>query len=151
MNSNGTLDAYSTLKNVKEFKILGKHKIQFVLKKPFAPFINQLTQLPIASPKAIKGDVDLTQHPVGTGPFKFVEWTHGAHITVKKYDDYWKKGYPKVNKVVFKPVPEAGSRVAMLKTGAADIVQPMPLQSVRDVKKKKTLLLKRYHPPLFAM
>jgi glutathione transport system substrate-binding protein len=58
------------------------------------------------SPAALKqwGNKDIAFHPVGTGPFKFVEWKATDYLKVEKFDGYWKKGYPKVDTITWKPV-----------------------------------------------
>ncbi|MCI0518913.1 MAG: ABC transporter substrate-binding protein [Chloroflexi bacterium] len=68
------------------------------------------------------GDVQYGIAPVGTGPFKFVEWVQGDHITLEANLDYWKEGYPKVKTLIFRPIPESSTRVAAIQTGEVDIV-----------------------------
>ena len=53
---------------------------------------------------------------MGTGPFKFVEWVQGDHITLVRNDDYW-GGKPYLDKVIIKTVKEDGARVMMLQSG----------------------------------
>lgn len=56
---------------------------------------------------------------LGTGPFKFVSWSTGSEIVMEKYDGYWDKanGGPYLDRLVFKILPEATTRVAGLQTG----------------------------------
>ncbi len=68
---------------------------------------------------------ELAIKPVGTGPFKFVEWQKGNQITVEANEDYW-GGAPDIQQVIWRPVPEAASRIAELNTGAADIIVNVP-------------------------
>ncbi|MCP2802757.1 ABC transporter substrate-binding protein, partial [Salmonella enterica subsp. enterica serovar Typhimurium] len=73
----------------------------------------------ILSPKAIEQyGKELTKHPTGTGPFKFESWTPGQEIVLAKSDSYWGEK-PKIDKVVFKTVPEDATRVAMVEAGEA--------------------------------
>ena len=64
-------------------------------------------------------------HPIGTGPFKFVEWVRGDHLTVEANLDYW-GGPPKVEKVIWYPLHEEATRVATAMTGEIDIVSIIP-------------------------
>jgi peptide/nickel transport system substrate-binding protein len=68
----------------------------------------------------------LSTHPVGTGPFKFVEFVRDDHTTLARNPNYWGvdtyKGMPLVPTVIFRPVPDAGTRVADLLNGTADII-----------------------------
>lgn len=62
------------------------------------------------------------QNPVGTGPFRLVEWAQGDRIVLEKNEDYWREGYPLVDQVIFRPIPESATRVAAIQTGEVDIV-----------------------------
>lgn len=68
----------------------------------------------------------LSRNPVGTGPFKFVEWVSGSHITVEKFDDYWVEGVPAVEKAVFEIIPDQSAKEAALISGSVDIIDRLP-------------------------
>jgi glutathione transport system substrate-binding protein len=61
---------------------------------------------------------------VGTGPFKFVEWKATDYLKVEKFDGYWKKGYPKVDSITWRPVVDNNTRAAMMQTGEAHFAFP---------------------------
>lgn len=52
--------------------------------------------------------------PVGTGPFKFVEWKRGQYIRLDRNPDYWKKGLPHLDRIVARFVPDASTRTAAM-------------------------------------
>lgn len=110
---------------IKEIKAVDANTVQFVLKRPQAPFLKNLAMSPfgIASPAALKkyGD-DFRSHPVGTGPFKFVEWKQNDRITLEKNTNYWVKGLPKLNKVIFRVIPENAARLNALVNGEVDMM-----------------------------
>lgn len=110
------------------------HTVVFTLTEPYNAFVNKVAMAGIISPKALqeKGE-DIVKSPVGTGAFKFKDWVQGDRLVVEKNADYWEAGLPKVDTVTFRPVPENGSRIAMLKTGEADFIYPMPSEQVADV------------------
>ncbi|HSG24937.1 MAG TPA: ABC transporter substrate-binding protein [Anaerolineales bacterium] len=62
------------------------------------------------------------EHPIGTGPFMFVEWVKGDHITYTANPNYWKEGYPKIETLIFRPIPESSTRVAAVSADEVDIV-----------------------------
>ena len=74
----------------------------------------------ISSPAAIEAAGEDYGTPqsgcVGTGPFKFVEWVEGDHITVEANDDYW-GGRPKVDQIVWRVIPDDSARFLALKAG----------------------------------
>jgi len=68
------------------------------------------------------GDDAFGQAPVGTGPFRFVEWVEGDRIVYEANPDYWQEGVPRVARVVFRSIPESSTRVAAIQTGEVHIV-----------------------------
>ncbi|HEX7039978.1 MAG TPA: ABC transporter substrate-binding protein [Trueperaceae bacterium] len=103
--------------------------VRFVLKQPFAPFINNLAQLgnAIISPTAYQelGD-GFGRQPVGTGPFRIVEWVTGQSITLERNPDYWQDGLPLLDGVVFRYIPDGSSRVIALESGEVDLILQVP-------------------------
>lgn len=61
-------------------------------------------------------------HPVGTGPFMFVEWIPEDHITMQANPNYWRPGVPRIETLIFRPIPESADRVDALLKGEVDIV-----------------------------
>jgi len=61
-------------------------------------------------------------HPVGTGPFQFVEWVKGDRIVMDANPNYWGEGLPKVKQIIFRPILESSTRAAAIQTGELDIV-----------------------------
>ncbi len=74
--------------------------------------------------------------PVGTGPFKFKEWTHGDHLTLERNPDYWQSGLPYVDQVVFRFVNNPAAAVSSLEQGGASMVitqiQPIDAQRLKN-------------------
>ena len=93
------------------------------------------------SPAALKqwGNKDIAFHPVGTGPFKFVEWKATDYLKVEKFDGYWRKGYPKVDTITWKPVVDNNSRAALMQTGEAHFTFPVPYEVAEVLKQKPEL------------
>ena len=63
-----------------------------------------------------------SEFPIGTGPFMFEEWVKGDHITYKANPDYWMEGYPLIETLIFRPIPESATRVAAIQADEVDIV-----------------------------
>ena len=110
------------------------------LDAPFAPMLNRVASLSIISPTALEdhGDQGIITNPVGTGPYVFEEWTPGDKMVVRTNENYWRKG-PQIDTLTFKPVTENGARIAMLKTGEADFIYPMPTEQVKAIQGNKDI------------
>ncbi|MFF2753335.1 glutathione ABC transporter substrate-binding protein [Psychrobacillus sp. NPDC058041] len=123
--------------------ILGDYEIKFTIEKPYGPMLTRFGAAKMISPKLIKENSGaIPKSPVGTGPFKFVEWVQGDHLTIERFDDYWKKG-ERVKRITYKPVPENGSRVAMLKTGEASVIYPLPAQNLKELEVNKDVVVSK--------
>lgn len=132
---------------IKEVKALDQNTVQFVLKRPQAPFLKNLAMTPfgIGSPAAIKKYGDkFREHPVGTGPYKFVEWKQNDRITLAKNPNYWQKGLPKLNKLIFRVIPENSARLNALSNGEIDVMDGLNNSDEATVKANSNLqIIKR--------
>ena len=143
INPENKLKRYTLYKNIAKVEALDPKTVRFTLKEPFSPFINTLAHPSgvIISPAALAkyGNKGIAQHPVGTGPFKFVEWKPTDYLKVAKWEGYWKKGYPKVDTITFRPVVDNNTRAAMMQTNEAHFAFPMPPEAVPQLSKKPSL------------
>lgn len=106
----------------------------FHLKSSFGPFLTNLaTNGQIVNKKAIESG-DPARNPIGTGPFQFVEWVQGDHITVKKNPAYFKAGLPHLDGVTYRFLPVDQSRIDALSAGELDWADAIPLQQVPTLK-----------------
>jgi len=70
---------------------------------------------------ATVGQAGFDAHPMGTGPYRFVDWVPGEDITMEANPDYW-QGTPDIDTVIFRPIPVSANRVAALLAGEVDII-----------------------------
>lgn len=75
------------------------------------------------------GDDAFALHPVGSGPFKFVEWVTGDKIVLERNEEYWLVK-PNLEKVVFRPIPETATMMAELEAGGIDIADTIQATDV---------------------
>jgi peptide/nickel transport system substrate-binding protein len=82
-----------------------------------------------------EGLAKIETEPVGTGPFTFVDFVPGAHLTVEKFPDYFDKATLAIrpDRVVMVPIEETTTRVAALKSGQVDMIVNLPLQNIEDI------------------
>ncbi|WP_454725246.1 MULTISPECIES: ABC transporter substrate-binding protein [Cupriavidus] len=76
--------------------------------------------------------------PVGTGPFVFKEWVKGSHVRLARNPDYWQKGQPYLDGVVFKFIPDAAARTVALEAGEIDVAlgSSIPLSNLNKFQDK---------------
>lgn len=117
-----------------------EYQVTIHLKEPNNTFLNKLSQVRIVSPKAIKelGKDGLAKQSAGTGPFVLSERVDGGYTKMVRNENYWKEG-PKVDSLTWQVVPEDGARIAMLQTGEADIIYPVPPIQVEKLKGETSL------------
>src|SRR5437867_4265896 len=112
---------------VRQVETVDPLTVRFVLRQPWPDFMTfygtTATAAGIVVPKKYVsqvGDDALRKHPIGAGPYKFVSHTPGVEVVLEANPDYWRR-VPTVKRLVMKSVPEATTRIAMLKKGEADM------------------------------
>jgi len=129
--------------DVVKMDVLDDFTLRFTLPKPNAPFLSSLAMVwtGIMSPTATKQyNCDAGQHPVGTGPFKFVEAVRNDHITVDANPDYW-GGKPKIDRIIFRIIPESATRLLALERNEVHILADLPPADYQRVEKNSALTL----------
>jgi peptide/nickel transport system substrate-binding protein len=127
---------------IKEVVATGDYTVEIHLNNPQGPFLNNVAMAAfgIASPAAIKEHGEnFGENPVGTGPFKFVEWKRDDSITVEKNEDYWQEGLPKLDKVIFKSIPENSARFIALQNGDIDIMDGVNAADLQIIESDENL------------
>jgi peptide/nickel transport system substrate-binding protein len=78
----------------------------------------------------------LVSAPIGTGPFKFVEWQRGRYIRLERNPDYWIKGKPYVDEMIIRFIPDSGARAVSFETGEIQVggSDPVPLSDLERLK-----------------
>lgn len=75
--------------------------------------------------------------PVGTGPYKFVEWLRDERVELEANEDYW-GGAPEIEHLIWRPIPEDSARIAALKNGEVDIVVNVPPERAPELESGDT-------------
>jgi peptide/nickel transport system substrate-binding protein len=133
------------LELLESIELLDSHTVKLSFAKPY-PFLRVAftgstgRAGTILNPKAIKErGKTYGRNPVGTGPFKFVEWKENDSIRLERYPNYWEKdaaggALPYLDGVTFRFIIEPSTLVAALKTGEVDGVQYVAPQFVADLR-----------------
>ncbi|MGJ7912461.1 ABC transporter substrate-binding protein [Neobacillus sp. LXY-1] len=107
---------YSTFSNVKDIEAPDDKTVIIHLKVNEAGFLTALTAAIIPY-----GYEDNNKKPIGTGPFKFVEYKAGQSLTLAKNEDYYVKGVPYLNQVEFRIIPDPETAFLAFQSGEIDI------------------------------
>jgi len=126
---------------VKDIVIVDPHRVRFQLHEPFPDFMAFYGTLATGAgwitPKKYYervGDEGFKRQPVGLGPYKFVSHAPGVELVMEAYEGYWRK-MPSIKRIVFKMVPEATTRVAMLKRGEVDVAYLLDVPMAEELKR----------------
>ena len=121
--------------------------MQFVLKEPWPDFMTYYGTLASAAgwivPKNYVekvGKDGFLKHPIGLGPYKFVSMQPGLELVMEANENYWRK-IPSVKRIVFRSVPEATTRLAMLNRGEVDVAYLLDELMARSIKDDAKLKL----------
>ena len=121
--------------------------VRFVLKEPwpdFMTFYSSATGAGWIVPKKYVekvGEEGFKKAPVGAGPYRFVSFTPGVELVFEAFEDYWRKK-PTVKRLVFKVIPEEGTRLAALKRGEVDLAYSIRGELAEELRKTPGLALK---------
>jgi peptide/nickel transport system substrate-binding protein len=133
---------------VKDVKKIDDHTVAISTEKPSPLLIRVIaTFWGVIPPKYYneKGQQGFLNHPVGTGPFRFVEWKKGDRLIYEANPTYWdKEKYPKVKNLIFRPIPESATRLAAIKTGEVDIVGRLSAEEAAQLKGQASVKLITY-------
>lgn len=132
---------YNTIDRV---EVVDDNTVDFIMKQPDPVLLTKLAGYGamIVPPKYIqeKGEDYFNTHPVGTGPFKFVEYSPKVSLTLEAFPEHW-GGAPKLDKVVTRFISEANTQVAELQAGRIDVATLIPFGLAPTVEKSQNLQL----------
>ena len=110
----------SFFETIKDTKKVNDLTVRIITKGPDPILLSRLYWMKMVPPGHTK-DPKFAENPVGTGPYKFVQWRRGQFITLKINEDYWGKK-PQIRKATYRFVEEPGTRLAGLMAGEFDII-----------------------------
>ena len=127
--------------DVDKVETSGELDLKVTMKRPSVLLLGNLATFAegIVSPDALqKYGKSYSQHPTGSGPFKFDHWTKDVEFVVAANDTYW-GGRPKVDRIVFRTIKDNTVRLQELRSGSIDVTTELDLKDVDSVKSSATL------------
>jgi peptide/nickel transport system substrate-binding protein len=113
---------------IERVEVPDEYTARVITRKPYPYLDAQLSHIGHMLPPKYsqeKGPAHFAANPIGTGPYKFVRWVKDDQLLLEANDQYW-QGVPKIKKVIFRPIPEATTRVAGLQTRELDLIVNIP-------------------------
>jgi peptide/nickel transport system substrate-binding protein len=120
---------------IAEARALDDYTVEIKTPEPYAVLHMDLSEFHILNEKYVKevGDEQLNLKPMGTGPYKLVEWIKEDHMTLAAFEDYY-LGEAKIKKVTFRPITNPATRTAALLSNEVDVIQDLAVRDVDRVK-----------------
>ena len=112
-----------------------EYPVWLQLRQPSASFLSNLTSTSavVVNKKAVtEYGEDYPNHPIGTGPMKFVSWEKNVECIVERFEDYYGPK-PEMKKIIFRPIVELTSRTIELESGAVDMALGIPATDLKRV------------------
>lgn len=138
-----TAPGRSYIASIKSIEALGPYRVKVTLSAPLASFLEGLTSnnCAIVSKAAVEQNGNLQKVEAGTGPFVLKEWIPDNSMTLVKNPNYFEKGLPYLDKVIFRVIPEQASLLAGVKAGTIDIAQINDGSTVLLAKRDSNLMV----------
>lgn len=127
---------YGNVRAIKEIRIVDPETIHIITDKPFPLLLERLVFFPIVPKKHVEAVGDQafgTTSPVGTGPWKFVEWKRDQLIRLEAFDQHW-RGKPPFKHLIIRAIPEIATQVAEMKTGGVDLIRNVSADLIPELK-----------------
>jgi peptide/nickel transport system substrate-binding protein len=131
-------------------EVVNEYTLKLRMKGPWAPLLSSLSNAqqnsaPICPTAYLKhGKAAYGRNPVGAGPFRFVEWKSGDHVTFERNPDYWKKSadgqaLPYLDKIIFRAIPDDSVRLLELRSGNIHFTEQIAPKDVASVRSDSNL------------
>ncbi len=140
MNWGDTFQKPEQYSMIDRIEIEGDYIFRVILKYPFAPFIYKISEL--IGPKHLLENIDLhntsfNRHPIGSGPFKLVDWSEDDTIVLEANRRYFRKGRPILNKLIFKTYPDRQTALKAISQGKMDIALNLAAADLAFVSRRR--------------
>jgi peptide/nickel transport system substrate-binding protein len=128
-------------KGITEVKVIDRYTADFIVERPIPSLPAKLACYTLMVSKNDRDGRDpklYEKKPMGTGPFKFIEWKKGEYVKAVRNEDYF-LGVPKIKRVTFFPIADMSTRVSALKSGEIDIAVNISPNQAEELNKHPEL------------
>ncbi len=117
----------------------GRLTLELVTAGPSVSMLYWLEEAFIGAPRYLRetSPEEVGAHPVGSGPYRFVDWQRGDHVALAAWQHHW-NGPPAIAAAIFRTVPESSSRIDELKAGSVDLVPGLDPDSMQDARSPRS-------------
>jgi len=132
----------SRINQIRSVAVVDDHTVEIKTKVPFPTLLIGLTNI-VIEPKHYHEQVGaegMLRRPMGTGPFVFERWLPADRYELRANPNYW-GGKPKLDRLVFRQIPEGATRVASLLAGETHIIEEIPVDLAPRVKSSRNVEL----------
>jgi peptide/nickel transport system substrate-binding protein len=130
-------------------EIVDDYTIEFTLSNPYAPLEFNVAAIPVIPAEVETGDLDITENPIGTGPYEFVEHQPDSLFRITRYDDYWFEGddsvpaEPPIKDITYRVITEQSAQQAALEGGDIHLANTPPAASLGDFAENEDFTVNR--------
>jgi peptide/nickel transport system substrate-binding protein len=139
---------------VEAVEAVGQYQARFHLSRAYGPLLANLAQATeIVNEKALAAK-DPKLFPIGTGPYKLVEWVKDDHVTLERWEKYFRPGRPYIDKLIFQAPADDTVRLTGLQTGKFEWIQTVPPQRIPELERTRGVKAspgKPYFPFFFML
>jgi len=144
--------------DIRKAEVLDDYTIKFTYARPYFRALELCGGVQAIPKHLFERDPDfnkspLGRAPVGTGPYKFVEWVTGQKIVLERNDAYWGQHHPQIKRIVFRVINESSSALIELKKRQIDLMDLSPLQWTKQTSSerfKEAFRKEQYYEPNFS-
>jgi peptide/nickel transport system substrate-binding protein len=123
--------------NIERIDVVDRYTVRFTMKQPWPQFVAFAAgnHPKVVNPKVAERPDFGTRVWSGTGPFKIQEWVQGDRVVIVRNDNYWQRGVPYLDRVVYRTIPEDSTRVANLLRGQIHVDQDPSFKDVAQLQR----------------
>jgi len=145
--------------DIDSYEVVDEYTFRINLKQPNSELLRRMSMggfgsAAMLSPESVKkyGNEDVSLHPTGTGPYKFVERVVNEKIVVEKNPDYWDpQRVPRIDRLIIRGIPDVATRELALLTGEVDIIATPAPDSVEYIKSQGMTIVEAPVPTIYLM